>query len=71
MEIIDDCAVDGLRTLLLSKKIIPENIFTEWNKRWTEASQLIFGREEALAVLSAEIEMEMEPVGATAIEDKL
>ena len=70
-DLIDKCAVDGLRTLLLAKKVIDEQKYQVWSKRWNEASQLIVGREDALATINSEQEVEMTLVGGTAIEDKL
>lgn len=41
MEQIDIYAEKGLRTLLCSKKVIPEDEYAEWNARWEQASNLI------------------------------
>lgn len=64
-------AREGLRTLVLASKVIPENEYTEWDKRYQEASCLIDGRDDAIDELGLEVEQDLELIGVTAIEDKL
>jgi magnesium-transporting ATPase (P-type) len=64
-------AVKGLRTLVLSKKLISQEDYTDWNSRYKNAQALINNREQELEKLQEEIEKGLELVGATAIEDKL
>jgi len=64
-------ACEGLRTLVLGTKLIPENEYVEWDRRYQEASCLFEGREDALDGLGLEIETDIELIGVTAIEDKL
>ena len=64
-------AVKGLRTLVLSKKLISQEDYTDWNSRYKKAQALINNREQELEKLQEEIEKGLELVGATAIEDKL
>jgi len=71
MHHIEEFAVIGLRTLLLTKRDLTEEVYAEWNAEWTEASQSVINRDEKLEVINAKIEHELELVGSTAIEDKL
>jgi len=64
-------ACEGLRTLVLGTKLIPEREYAEWDRRYQEASCLFEGREDALDALGLEIETDLELIGVTAIEDKL
>jgi phospholipid-transporting ATPase len=64
-------ACEGLRTLVLGTKLIPEEVYADWDQRYQEASCLFEGREDALDRLGAEVETDLELIGATAIEDKL
>ena len=38
MDVVDECARDGLRTLLLAQRQVTEAEYLEWNGRWQEAS---------------------------------
>lgn len=64
-------AREGLRTLVLASKVIPEDEYNEWDNRYQEASCLFEGRDDALNELGLEIERDLELIGVTAIEDKL
>lgn len=64
-------AREGLRTLVLASKVIPESEYAEWDKRYQEASCLIEGRDDAINALGLEVEQDLELIGVTAIEDKL
>ena len=68
---LEKYATIGLRTLVLSKRIIPIDEFQEWNRRYTAALQSLEDREQKLVDLQEEIEINLELVAATAIEDKL
>jgi len=61
----------GLRTLVLAKRILDQKTYDEWAKRYHQASILLEKRDEAMQDLQAEIEQNLQLVGATAIEDKL
>jgi magnesium-transporting ATPase (P-type) len=59
-------ACEGLRTLVLGTKLIPENEYVEWDRRYQEASCLFEGREDALDGLGLEIETDIEGPGGRA-----
>jgi magnesium-transporting ATPase (P-type) len=62
---------DGLRTLLVAKTEIPEDVYGRWSARYQAASTAMSGRDEQMAELMEEIEVELVLQGSTAIEDKL
>lgn len=64
-------ADDGLRTLCCAYRVIDENFFKEWERRYSDASCAIEGREELVNNVCNEIESDLILLGATAIEDKL
>ena len=68
---MDKYADTGLRTLLLAKRIVPEDEYQEWNDKFTQANQLMKGREEAKNECYNMIEKDLLLVGATCLEDKL
>jgi phospholipid-transporting ATPase len=68
---LEDYATDGLRTLCIASREIPEAEYREWSAIYTKASQTINGRGEALDNAAELIEKNMFLLGATAIEDKL
>jgi len=61
----------GLRTLVLASKVIPENVYASWDSRYQDASRLFEGRDAAMDDLGNEVELDLELIGVTAIEDKL
>lgn len=65
------CAAEGLRTLCLSYRNIPEYEYQEWEKLWLDASTSMENRDEKMFEAMEKIEVEMTLIGATAIEDKL
>lgn len=64
-------AGEGLRTLCLGYRIIPEKEYEDWSRKYHDASVLLDGREEKVEEVSASIEQNLVLLGATAIEDRL
>lgn len=71
MELVEDYAKEGLRTLLLAQKKITLNEYIQWNQLFENAMQSVNNREEEVAIVNDRMESNLELVGATAIEDKL
>jgi magnesium-transporting ATPase (P-type) len=61
----------GLRTLVLAKKDLSASFFKAWIKKWNDACAALGNRDELMAGVAAEVEKELDIVGATAIEDAL
>ncbi|KAL1605265.1 aminophospholipid translocase [Paraconiothyrium brasiliense] len=69
---LEEYAAEGLRTLCLAMREIPENEFQEWHKIFTTAQTTVSGnRAEELDKAAELIEHDFTLLGATAIEDKL
>lgn len=69
---LEEYAADGLRTLCLAMREIPENEFQEWFKVFNTAQTTVSGnRAEELDKAAELIEHDFTLLGATAIEDKL
>ena len=68
---VDLYAEDGLRTLFLAERIIPEEEYKIWNEKSQQAKLAIKNREERVAEIDELIEVNMELIGSTAIEDRL
>jgi phospholipid-transporting ATPase len=66
-----DLACEGLRTLCIAKKVLDTKYAVDWLKRYDEAASSLHDRERLLGAVAEEIEMEMELLGITAIEDRL
>lgn len=64
-------AEDGLRTLLLARRVLDEKSYHAWAEVYKTAMCTVEGRNEKVAEAAALIECELEVVGVTAIEDKL
>ncbi|EIN07067.1 phospholipid-translocating ATPase [Punctularia strigosozonata HHB-11173 SS5] len=68
---LDEFANEGLRTLTLAYKVIPEEYYDEWSVRYHEATVSLDDREAKIEAVSSEIEQDLRLLGATAIEDRL
>ncbi|XP_022330149.1 phospholipid-transporting ATPase ID-like isoform X3 [Crassostrea virginica] len=68
---LNEFANDGLRTLCLASKDIPEELWKSWSAKHHEASTSMENRDDKLSEVYEEIEQNMTLIGATAIEDKL
>jgi phospholipid-transporting ATPase len=64
-------ATEGLRTLVLARKELSEAQYKAWDAQYQMAVTSLTNRDQLLADVAEELEVEMEIVGATAIEDKL
>jgi phospholipid-translocating ATPase len=68
---VEDYAKDGLRTLYLAERFLDENEYHEWNLKSMEAKLEINDRETKVAAVDELIEINLELIGSTAIEDRL
>ncbi|KAF2737543.1 phospholipid-translocating P-type ATPase [Polyplosphaeria fusca] len=64
-------AREGLRTLCIAEREIPEEEYQEWNKDYDIAANAVVGREDKLEEVSDRIENHLWLLGGTAIEDRL
>ncbi|OQR96809.1 phospholipid-transporting ATPase, partial [Achlya hypogyna] len=64
-------ATEGLRTLVLAKRELTTAEYDDWNKTYQEAATSLVNRDQMLDDAAEALEVGMEIVGATAIEDKL
>ncbi|GAM90695.1 hypothetical protein ANO11243_087400 [Dothideomycetidae sp. 11243] len=69
---LEEYAAEGLRTLCLAMREVPEHEFREWHAVFQEAATTVSGnRAEELDKAAELIEHDFTLLGATAIEDKL
>ncbi|RMZ74798.1 hypothetical protein DV737_g5721, partial [Chaetothyriales sp. CBS 132003] len=72
MQHLEDYATEGLRTLCLAMREIPEEEYGEWQQIYDRAATTVGGnRAEELDKASEVIERDFVFLGATAIEDRL
>ncbi|KAK9806980.1 hypothetical protein WJX72_009386 [[Myrmecia] bisecta] len=64
-------SVQGLRTLVLASRVVPEQEYADWNVCYQEAASSLEGREDKVAAVAEDLERDLELLGVTAIEDKL
>lgn len=64
-------AREGLRTLCIAEKVIPEDEYQEWNRQHDLAAQAVTNRDERLEEISDIMERNLLLLGGTAIEDRL
>ncbi|KAI8618854.1 hypothetical protein BC830DRAFT_1165860 [Chytriomyces sp. MP71] len=68
---IANYANEGLRTLLYGYRVLSEQEFSAWERKFAEASTSIMNRVENIAAVAEELERDLILMGATAIEDRL
>ena len=70
-EHLREFAVDGLRTLVCAKRELTPEEVSEFDVKWTNAKNAMSDRTKRLAEVAEEVEVDMQIVGVTAIEDKI
>ncbi|KAI6112036.1 Ca-transporting ATPase [Pisolithus croceorrhizus] len=68
---LEDYATEGLRTLCIAYRDVPEAEYRQWSTIYDQAAATLSGRSEALDKAAELIEKDLVLLGATAIEDKL
>ncbi|KAL1916326.1 uncharacterized protein VTP21DRAFT_5943 [Calcarisporiella thermophila] len=68
---LEEFATEGLRTLCIAMREIPEDEYSKWATIFEKASTTLTNRQEELDKAAELIERDMFLLGATAIEDKL
>ncbi|KAH3902879.1 probable Probable phospholipid-transporting ATPase DRS2 [Saccharomycodes ludwigii] len=68
---LEDYATEGLRTLCIAVRDIPQNEYSTWKEIYDKASTTLDNRSEKLDNAAELIEKNLYLLGATAIEDKL
>ena len=72
--LMDECeslAREGLRTLVISQKFLTKREYEEWQKIYDEAQNSMVNREENVKKAIESLEVDMEFLGITGVEDKL
>lgn len=64
-------AREGLRTLCVAQKEIPEEYYRDWSRQHDAAAEAVENRDEKLEEVSDAIERDLTLLGGTAIEDRL
>ncbi|KAK5781085.1 aminophospholipid-translocating P4-type ATPase DNF3 PWA37_002008 [Arxiozyma heterogenica] len=71
IQAIDDFSTEGLRTLLFAYKWIDNKTYDKWNQKYHKAKTSLVNRKKKTEEVGEEIEVDLNILGATAIEDKL
>lgn len=70
-EYLEEYSIEGLRTLCIAYREIPQAEYNEWNAIYERAANNINNRTAELDAAAELIEKDLKLLGATAIEDKL
>lgn len=68
---LEDYAAEGLRTLCIATRTIPNDEYEEWAQQYEKAATSMDDRQQKMDDTAELIERDMLLIGATAIEDKL
>ncbi|PKI85530.1 P-type phospholipid transporter [Malassezia vespertilionis] len=68
---LEEYAAQGLRTLCIARRNLAVEEHAAWAQKYERAAASVHDRAGALDAVAEEIEVELELLGATAIEDKL
>ena len=72
--LLDECenlSKEGLRTLVLTQKILKPEEFRDWNDKYIKAQNSMVKREEKIAEEISRLEQNMEFLAVAGVEDKL
>lgn len=67
----DDLSKDGLRTLVLTQKLLKSEEYKEWEEKYSRAQNSMTKREEKIAEAIGNLEKNMTYLGVAGVEDKL
>lgn len=70
-ESCDNLANEGLRTLVISQKLLSPEFYQEWNRKYESAKADLNDRERLVQNCVEELEQDMELLGVTGVEDRL
>ena len=70
-ESCDNLANEGLRTLVISQKMLSEEFYSRWAQQYEEAKADLNDRERLVMQCIEELEGDMELLGVSGVEDKL
>lgn len=59
---------EGLRTLVISQKLLEEKYFKDWQKKYKQAKSDLVNRDNLMAECLNELEEDMELLGVTGVE---
>lgn len=68
---LEDFGKEGLRTLMLAQRTITQEEYAKWEEEYSKALTSMTDREQKIEDQQDLIEVELEFVGCTAIEDRL
>ncbi|KAL9649104.1 hypothetical protein ABK040_008481 [Willaertia magna] len=68
---LETFSIRGLRTLVCARKEIPEQEFNFWYENYNKAIISLKNRDKQIAHSAADLEIDLQLLGCTAIEDKL
>ena len=71
LQALEDYGKEGLRTLMLAQKLIDQEDFNKWEEEYKKALTCMTNREQMIEEQQDLIEVNLDFVGCTAIEDKL
>lgn len=71
VESCENLAMDGLRTLVISQKLLSEKQYEEFDRRYKIARSSLNDRERLVNEAIESIEEDMDYLGVTGVEDKL
>lgn len=72
--LLDECdslAREGLRTLVITQKLLSEEEYRDWRQKYDEALQALKDRDGKIRRVVESLEINMEFLGITGVEDKL
>lgn len=67
----EQLAINGLRTLVLTQKLLSENFYNEWNSKYQLAKRSMTNRKQEITDVISLLEKDMEFLCVTGVEDLL
>jgi len=70
-DVCDGLAKEGLRTLVITQKLLNEEDYLKWKERYDKASHELIKRNKKMQAVIETLEVDMHLLGITGVEDKL
>ena len=67
----EQLAINGLRTLVLTQKLLTESFYNDWNEKYQQAKKSMSNRKENIEAVIGLLEKDMEFLCVTGVEDLL
>ena len=71
LEKCETLSIEGLRTLVIAQKVLTQDVYDNWLEAYTQAKNDYDRGDELALQVQSQLEIDMECLGVTGVEDRL